>query len=208
MDKAALYAAWQGLSWWKKALVGLGPFLLLGIGWWYFVIDPQMAQIAQLQRQVETLDAEIAKYRLQSAKVPELERDVKRRQMEFLYAKTLLPEDAQALERLLASFEKLGRDEGIEFLLFQPGGETQADFYATRSVSIQVSGSFHRLMSYFDKLARLDRLVAIQSVQFAPVADFSPTEKRLNANVSLVVYRALTDAEIEARQKQQQGKKK
>jgi type IV pilus assembly protein PilO len=62
-------------------------------------------------------------------------------------------------------------------------------------------------MSYFDKLARLDRLVAIQSVQFAPVADFSPTEKRLNANVSLVVYRALTDAEMEARKKQQEKKK-
>jgi len=206
MDKAALQAAWQGLSWWKKILVGLGVLALLGGGWWYFVIDPQMAEIAQLQRQVETLDGEIAKYRLQAAKLPELERDVKRRQMEFLYAKTLLPEDAQALERLLASFEKLGRDEGIEFLLFQPGSETQADFYATRSVSIQVSGPFHRLMSYFDKLARLDRLVAIQSVQFAPVADFSPTEKRLNANVSLVVYRALTDAEMEARKKQQ-GKK-
>ena len=139
--------------------------------------------------------------------MPELERDVDRRKMEFLYAKTLLPEDSQALERLLASFEKLGRDEGVEFLLFQPGAETQADFYATRSVTIQVSGTFHRLMSYFDRLARLDRLVAIQSVQFTPVADASPTEKRLNSNVSLVVYRALTEAEMEARRQQQQGKK-
>ncbi len=207
MDKAALIAAWEGLAWWKKTAAGVFLLALVGVGWWYFVIDPQMAQIAQIQNNIAALDAEIAKYRLQAARLPELERDVERRKLEFLYAKTLLPEDAQALERLLASFEKLGRDEGVEFLLFQPGAETQADFYATRAVSIQVSGPFHRLMGYFDHLARLDRLVGIQNVQFTPVADFSPTEKRLNANVSLVVYRALTEAEIEARKKQQEKKK-
>lgn len=208
MDRAALVAAWQGLAWWKKAVVGAVLLALVGVGWWYFVIDPQVAEIEQLQKNVAALDAEIAKYRQQAARLPELERDVDRRKLEFLYAKTLLPEDAQALERLLASFEKLGRDEGVEFLLFQPGAETPAEFYATRAVSIQLSGTFHRLMSYFDRLARLDRLVAIQSVQFAPVGDWSPTEKRLNANVSLVVYRALTEAEMEARKKQQQDKKK
>ena len=56
MDKAAVLALWQELAWWKKALVGAFFVVLVGVGWWYFVIDPQMAEIAQLQQQAVALD--------------------------------------------------------------------------------------------------------------------------------------------------------
>ena len=63
--------------------------------------------------------------------------------------------------------------------------------------------TFHRLLTYFDRLSRLDRLVTIQDVTFSPVSDLSPTEKYLNVNLVLQVYRALTEAEIKAREEQQ-----
>lgn len=108
------------------------------------------------------------------AKLPELERSLALRQKELYYAKTLLPEDSRALEMLLASFERLGRDENVEFILFQPGAEQIQEFYATRTVQLQISGTFHRLVTYFDRLTRLDRLVTIQNITFSPVSDFSP----------------------------------
>jgi type IV pilus assembly protein PilO len=142
------------------------------------------------------------------AKLPELERSLALRQKELYYAKTLLPEDSRALEMLLASFERLGRDENVEFILFQPGAEQIQEFYATRTVQLQISGTFHRLVTYFDRLTRLDRLVTIQNITFSPVSDFSPTEKYLNTSLVLQVYRALTDAEIAAREQQKQQSKK
>jgi len=107
---------------------------------------------------------------------------------------------------LLSSFEKLGRDENVEFILFQPGAEQINDFYATRSVQLQISGTFHRLVTYFDRLSRLDRLVTIQDIKFTPVSDFSPTEKYLNTSLVLQVYRALTEAEIKAREEEKKQK--
>ncbi|MDO4767961.1 MAG: type 4a pilus biogenesis protein PilO, partial [Pseudomonadota bacterium] len=158
---------------------------------------------AQLTQTSEKLDQDIERYKALVAKLPELEQNLSAQKKELYYAMTLLPEDARALESLLASFEKLGRDEHVEFVLFQPGPEQQADFYATRTVQLQISGTFHRLLTYFDRLSRLDRLVTIQDVTFSPVSDLSPTEKYLNVNLVLQVYRALTEAEIKAREEQQ-----
>jgi len=62
-------------------------------------------------------------------------------------------------------------------------------------------------VTYFDRLSRLDRLVSIQNVTFSPVSDFSPTEKYLNTSLTLQVYRALTEAEIKAREAAKQAKK-
>lgn len=206
MDKLSFAKKFSLLPFFQKLLLFFAIAAGMLGGYWYFILDDRLIEINKAGQTIERLDQEIAAFRIQVAKLPELERSLDLRRKELYYAKTLLPEDNRALEMLLASFEKLGRDENVEFILFQPGAETQADFYATRSVQLQISGTYHRLMTYFDRLSRLDRLVKIQNVTFSPVSDFSPTEKYLNVNLELQVYRALTEAEIKAREAQQQQK--
>lgn len=207
MDKTSVSKKFAELSSVKLLLILLGLGAAIYGAYWYFILDDKLIQIAKAQQSIEQLDKDIALYRAQVAKLPELERSLAAREKELYYAKTLLPEDARALEMLLSSFEKLGRDENVEFILFQPGAEQIQEFYATRTVQLQISGTFHRLVTYFDRLTRLDRLVTIQNVTFSPVSDFSPTEKYLNTSLVLQVYRALTDAEIAAREAQKQQKK-
>jgi len=207
MDKTSVSKKFAELSSVKLLLILLGLGAAIYGAYWYFILDDKLIQITKAQQSIEQLDKDIALYRAQVAKLPELERNLAAREKELYYAKTLLPEDSRALEMLLSSFEKLGRDENVEFILFQPGAEQIQEFYATRTVQLQISGTFHRLVTYFDRLTRLDRLVTIQNVTFSPVSDFSPTEKYLNTSLVLQVYRALTDAEIAAREAQKQQKK-
>lgn len=206
MDKSSFVKKFSALS----ALQKTGIFVLFVAivygSYWYFILDAKLIEITRLTQSIEQLDKDIALYRIQVAKLPELEQNLDLRKKELYYAKTLLPEDAKALEMLLASFEKIGRDENVEFILFQPGAEQQYDFYATRNVQLQISGTFHRLVTYFDRLSRLDRLVSLQDVTFSPVSDYSPTEKYLNVNLVLQVYRALSEAEIKAREEQKTQK--
>jgi type IV pilus assembly protein PilO len=206
MDKSSSVKKFGELSTLHKLLILLGVAGVLYGSYWYFILDAKLVQITKATQEVGRLDQDIARLRSQVANLPELERSLGLRKKELYYAKTLLPEDAQALEMLLASFERLGRDENVEFILFQPGPEQVQEFYATRSVQLQISGTFHRLVTYFDRLTRLDRLVTIQNITFSPVSDFSPTEKYLNVSLVLQVYRALTEAEIQAREAQKQNK--
>jgi type IV pilus assembly protein PilO len=207
MDKTSVSKKFAELSSVKLLLILLGLGAAIYGAYWYFILDGKLIEITKARQNIEQLDKDIALYRAQVAKLPELERSLALREKELYYAKTLLPEDSRALEMLLSSFEKLGRDENVEFILFQPGAEQIQEFYATRTVQLQISGTFHRLVTYFDRLTRLDRLVTIQNITFSPVSDFSPTEKYLNTSLVLQVYRALTDAEIAAREAQKQQKK-
>lgn len=208
MDKSSVSKKFAELSSVQLLLILLGLAALVYGAYWYFILDDKLVQITKARQNIEKLDKDIALYRAQVAKLPELERSLAAKNKELYYAKTLLPEDSRALEMLLSSFEKLGRDENVEFILFQPGAEQIREFYATRSVQLQISGTFHRLVTYFDRLTRLDRLVTIQNVTFSPVSDFSPTEKYLNTSLVLQVYRALTEAEIAAREAQKKQSKK
>ncbi len=208
MDKSSVSKKFAELSSVQLLLILLGLAAVVYGAYWYFILDDKLVQITKARQNIEKLDKDIALYRAQVAKLPELERSLAAKNKELYYAKTLLPEDSRALEMLLSSFEKLGRDENVEFILFQPGAEQIQEFYATRSVQLQISGTFHRLVTYFDRLTRLDRLVTIQNVTFSPVSDFSPTEKYLNTSLVLQVYRALTEAEIAAREAQKKQSKK
>lgn len=202
MDKTTVFKKFSLLSSLHKFLLFLFISASLLGSYWYFVLDGHLVEMNKATVSIDALDKDIAAFRIQVAKLPELEKQLELKRRELYYAKTLLPEDNRALEMLLASFERLGRDENVEFILFQPGAEQQHDFYATRIIQLQISGTYHRLMTYFDRLSRLDRLVTIQNVTFSPVSDFSPTEKYLNVNLVLQVYRALTEAEIKAREAQ------
>jgi type IV pilus assembly protein PilO len=206
MDKYSAVKKFGELSTTHKLLILFGVAAVLYGAYWYFILDDKLIKINKATQEVAKLDQDIARLRAQVANLPELERSLGLRKKELYYAKTLLPEDARALEMLLASFERLGRDENVEFIFFQPGPEQVQEFYATRSVQLQISGTFHRLVTYFDRLTRLDRLVTIQNITFSPVSDFSPTEKYLNVSLVLQVYRALTEAEIKAREAQKQKK--
>lgn len=207
-NKKSILTKFSELSFLHKLLLFLGITCCAVGGYWYFVLDEKLTTITRLTQTADNLAQEIDRYRMQVAKLPELEQNLDLQKKELYYAMTLLPEDARALESLLASFERLGRDEHVEFILFQPGPEQMADFYATRSVQLQISGTFHRLLTYFDRLSRLERLVTIQDVTFSPKSDFSPTEKYLQVNLVLQVYRALTETEIKAREEEQKKQAK
>lgn len=175
-------------------LLSLG--IVLG-GGWYFLLSPKMETYSRLEKDIQKLKKEIKTNRKIAANLEEREKELQAKRQEFIYAKRLLPQDAQALERLLASFERLGNDQGVEFLLFKPGGENKQDFFAQRSVQLRLEGAFYDLMRYFDRLSRLDRLVDLESVRFSPKGAKDAQSVMLSADAKLLVYRSLTPEELQ-----------
>ncbi|PTN37005.1 type 4a pilus biogenesis protein PilO [Desulfonatronum sp. SC1] len=186
----------------KLAILVLLIVVALG-GYAFFSLMPKLERKAFLQEDIQNLETSITANRRLAVRLPELEEEVEAREYELLLAKMLLPEDAQERERLLAAIERLGMDVGVEFMLFQPGGEVQHDFYASREVQLRMRGEFHNLITFFDRMARLDRLVSLDRLRLQPTAVAGTGPIILNAESTIQVYRALTEREIKAAQEQQ-----
>ena len=206
MADSSLVNLYKDLTPLRKVLLGTAVTVLLGGAFWYFLLGPKLAKIDQLKKEIAQIEANIASYRIAALKLPVVEKEFEKNKRIFLLATALIPEDTQALETLLASFEKLGKDEGVDFLLFSPGNETQQDFYASRVVSLRIQGYFQNVVRYLDRLSHLDRLVTVSKVVLQPQQEENGV--RILADTSLLVYRSLSEAEIKAREEAKKRKKK
>ncbi|WP_291321450.1 type 4a pilus biogenesis protein PilO [Desulfonatronospira sp.] len=203
ISRQQIISAVESVSMGRRLLILALLIIIIGGGSWHFFIGPQMQRISELESELESLEIDILTYSRQAEDLEQKEEEARRIEHELELARTLLPADTHALERLLASFERLGNEKGVRFLLFQPGSEEEHDYFASRSVQLRLEGRFHDLMSYFDALAGLDRLVSLESLRLRPVDQQQFSRHRtLTAESRLRVYRALTLDEQEPREDQ------
>ena len=206
MDREVLVKKLEKLTPLQKGLILVATLLAIGGGYWYFILQDDLAQMSAMRQDIQKAEVDIDKYqKIIAANLPMIEKELEIRLRQFQYAKALLPEDSVEKERLLASIEKLARDEGLTFRLFQPGGETVADFYATTNIQLDMSGEFHSLMRFFSRMSGLDRLVSLEDISLTPISG-SGEITFLNAKSRILLYRALSEAELARKAEQEKAK--
>ena len=93
-----------------------------------------------------------------------MEKELNDAKIELKKAMRLLP-DKKELPQLLDGITSAGKLAGLDFLLFQPGKEVNKGFYAEIPVVIKVTGLYHDVAVFFDKVSKLPRIVNIGEVK-------------------------------------------
>ena len=78
-----------------------------------------------------------------------------------------LPDKSQ-MDGLLTDINQAGLGRGLEFELFKPGQETQAEFYAEMPISIKVLGTYHDLGAFATDISKLSRIVTLNDISVTP----------------------------------------
>lgn len=147
-----------------KILICLGLFVLLVGPFVYFSFLPKISKISALKKEQTSLETRLATAKAKANQLKYYQDKLKEAEMEFKIAMKKLPEKKE-IPALLSSVSQSGRDAGLEFLLFQPGSEQNKDFYAEIPVSIKITGNYHNVALFFDKVARLSRIVNIDNIK-------------------------------------------
>ncbi|MCP4345268.1 MAG: type 4a pilus biogenesis protein PilO [Desulfobacterales bacterium] len=169
-----------------KILICVIPSILLIGASVYFLYMPKHEEIKKLKQQLQTLEAKLRDVKKKAKRLPQLKKEIAEKQKEFNEAKKSLPE-SQEIPTLLTSISHSGQDAGLEFLLFQPSNERKVDFYAEIPVSINVMGNYHNVLLFFDKVAKLHRIVNIKNITMKP-APVKKNPDRLNVTCTAVTY--------------------
>jgi type IV pilus assembly protein PilO len=85
-------------------------------------------------------------------------------------------------------------NSGLEFRLFKPEPEKQADFYAEVPVSLTILGRFHELARFFDHLSKLSRIVNVTDIKIAPLKG-KEDSSTLSTSCLLTTFRFLEPRE-------------
>lgn len=140
--------------------------VLIGLGVYLF-IWPKYETIAKLEKQLDKVEKQLATAKKNAAELNDWRNKMKQKQAEYTQVMRALPEKEE-IPSLLAGISEVGKDAGLEFLLFQPKGERKKDFYAEIPVSINVKGTYHQVAVFFDKVANLPRIVNIRDIKMTP----------------------------------------
>ncbi|MGD8389522.1 MAG: type 4a pilus biogenesis protein PilO [Desulfobacteraceae bacterium] len=183
-------------------LVGTIVVLAGAFIWLYYI--PRTADIADVENKNRKLAKELAEVKKRAKNLEEFERKFERVNLQLEEALKILP-DSKEIPSLLTNITRLGRESGLEFMLFNPQAERSQGFYIEIPVSIRVSGTYHRVAQFFDKVGRMDRIVNILNVSMKPEEALST---QLITSCEAVTFQFKPEEEVEAEEKDDKKAKK
>jgi type IV pilus assembly protein PilO len=140
--------------------------VLIGMSVW-LLFWPRYGQIDQLENQLAKVEAELAKAKKNARELNDWRKKMKQKESQYKTVMRALPEKEE-IPSLLAGISQAGKDSGLEFILFQPKKEIAKGFYAEIPVEIGVTGGYHQIAVFFDKVANLPRIVNLRRIKMAP----------------------------------------
>lgn len=147
----------------QKAYALVGILAVIAGLYWYLIYRPKTAELAGLSTNLEKLQAELNESRAIAADLPRFKAEVARLNDELKKALLELP-DKKEIPSLLTSISNRGTESGLEFIRFKPLAEVPSGFYARVPVEISVKGTFFEVAAFFDKVAKLPRIVNLTDV--------------------------------------------
>lgn len=160
---------------------------------YFFLYAPQSLKSAQLAQNIESGQQERDKKRKLAANLPKLEQQQKELDGMLKLAVAQLPERKE-IPDLLSSVSSKAREAGLEILIFRPRGENLQEFYAEIPVDIVARGGFHELVTFFDEVGRLNRLVNMQNIEMRN-PKVQGERVSLDASTMATTYRFLDEEE-------------
>jgi len=160
----------------------------------YFLLyQASSLEISRLSGEIENNRNEREKKKKDVANLPQLKQQVQQLDGMLKEAMAQLP-DRKEIPDLLSSISSKARESGLDILVFRPRAENYQDFYAEIPVDIVVRGGFHNVVTFFDEVGRMHRLVNLSNIELRN-PKVSDDRVVLEASTLAVTFRFLDDAE-------------
>ena len=185
MKTGALFEKVEKIKMPIRIAIFLGTLVLLAGLFFYFVYLPKSEEIAKTRVEIARLQQKLNQALVRVRALKKFEAEYAEVDAQFQEALKLLP-NTKEIPSLLKSITQLGTDSQLEFLLFSPQRERPQDFFMEIPVSIEVSGTYHNVAIFFDKVGQMERIVNILNVSMTPVKDRST---QLTTRCDAVTYR-------------------
>ena len=185
----AFFAKVEKLSKVQRILIFSSVFVAVVAIFVFLLYKPKLEQISNLKKQLKTLENKLVVAKKNAADLEKFQKKMQEAEVQFKTAMKALPEKEE-IPSLLTSISRSGQDVGLDFLLFEPKSEIRKEFYAEIPVAMQVKGGYHDLAIFFDKVARLSRIVNIKNIKMGRAKD----SMDLNTSCTAVTYKFVEPA--------------
>ena len=129
---------------------------------WFLHFKPQQAEYDRIKAERIGVEAEVAKLQEQKKQLDKIEAEIATLTGELQELQKIIPQKEE-IDVILRMIQQMAVDSRLEVMRFTPRGEVVRDFYAERPIPIEVTGNYHNLASFFDRLSKFERLFNIEN---------------------------------------------
>lgn len=178
----------------KLVLIGGVGLILLGYFYYMFLFQPLHTERKNLQTKLSELEQKIVKKEHVAKEVERNKEQLIVLKEDLKSALTKLP-DQKEIPGLLSALSDAGRNAGLEFVLFEPTTSVNKEFYDEIPVKLTVNGGFHDMAVFFEKVARLPRIVNITDLSMGGGKETTESGYSLTASCRIKTYMFVEKAE-------------
>jgi len=180
----------------QRVLIYMSAIVLLVGSFAYFAYLPKHKQIGKLESEYKELAEKLDRARKTAKQLNYYRTKMKAAEAQFNIVMKALPEKKE-IPALLDNISQAARDAGLDITKFQPKAEKPKEFYAEVPISINVSGNYHNVAMFFDKISNLPRIVTISAVKMSPDKEGT----KLSASCTAVTYKFIEPSKKKKKKK-------
>lgn len=145
----------------QQKLIAVGAVVaLVAFATYFLSVDPALSQIADNDARIEQQDAQLLKLQQQAQHRTQFMREVERLKQRLREAEEQLPKQAE-IPKLLRDIAYEAQQSGLRLDRFEIQAESQEGDFARVPVTMSVRGSYHEIAVFFDRLAKMPRIVNV-----------------------------------------------
>lgn len=180
--------------------------LLVGVGGYYVFIDSNMTKVTNMQKQLDRQEGQLIKLQQQAQHRSQFKKEVERLNQRLREAEEQLPKKAE-IPKLLRDISYEAQQSGLRISEFAVSSENIKGDFAAVPVEMSVRGSYHEIAVFFDRLAKMSRIVNVSDLEMSK-PEFENKKIMLTSKFTATTYRFLDKAALAAREEAEGGKKK
>lgn len=144
--------------WYGYALLGL---IILGL--FYFVyFKPKNQELESLKQERIQVEEQVRELRAKKKELDKIEAELEAMNETLDKLEAIIPQRKE-ISDILRKIQQLAYDSRLNISKFVPQGLVEKEFYFEWPISVEITGNYHNLAIFFDRLSNFSRLFIIDN---------------------------------------------
>lgn len=143
-------------------------------GFYFFWWRDKVVEENKKNDALKVLQTEINQLEVTARKLPEFQREVQLLEASLEKLKLILPTEKQ-MPDLMKRLQSLTQQSSLNLQDFLPGTGSTSEFYQEVPVTLNVTGTYHNLGLFLDRVGRLVRLVSVGNMTIKTSSKQTPS---------------------------------
>lgn len=195
----------KALAWHLQLIILVVFAAVIWAGVYYSVTSNTRAEIQALEDQIAQKTAQNEAARIATQRINEFRSLYASKSQEYDELKVLLPEQRE-ITNVLQGLQDTAGESALVVMRFSPREDVQQEYIMAKPVEIEVDSNFNNLRAFFEKMAKLQRIVSITDFKLMTLNN-QTSNRTLHAQFLLTAYYATPEDLVKPAQPAANGQK-